>query len=68
MKSHYRAMIGFYGADLGLRVARKHLGWYMDGAATPAALRAEVLTETNPERVLSLIDRAIAPQPGRVAA
>ncbi|MBV1896708.1 MAG: tRNA dihydrouridine synthase DusB, partial [Rhodobacteraceae bacterium] len=26
---HYQSMLGFYGADLGLRVARKHLGWYM---------------------------------------
>ena len=26
VRSHYQAMLGFYGADLGLRVARKHLG------------------------------------------
>ena len=27
---HYEAMLGFYGRDLGVRVARKHLGWYLD--------------------------------------
>ena len=34
---HYEAMLSFYGRDLGGRVARKHLGWYMDDAGTPAA-------------------------------
>jgi tRNA-dihydrouridine synthase B len=41
---HYQAMLSFYGTVLGPRVARKHLGWYMDAAATPVALRREVLT------------------------
>jgi nifR3 family TIM-barrel protein len=41
---HHDAMLSFYGRDLGLRVARKHLGWYMDRAGTPAALRHAVLT------------------------
>jgi tRNA-dihydrouridine synthase B len=37
--AHYEAMLGFYGADLGLRVARKHLGWYLEaaGADPPCA-------------------------------
>jgi tRNA-dihydrouridine synthase B len=34
-RGHYEAMLSFYGRVLGPRVARKHLGWYMDGAATP---------------------------------
>ena len=25
---HYGSILSFYGMDLGLRVARKHLGWY----------------------------------------
>ena len=32
-----QAMLGFYGRDLGLRVARKHLGWYLDGVPASAA-------------------------------
>ncbi|WP_436835938.1 tRNA dihydrouridine synthase DusB [Lentibacter algarum] len=56
---HYEAMLKFYGADLGLRVARKHLGWYMDEAGTPATLRKEVLTSRNPTDVTRLISRAI---------
>ena len=48
----------FYEKALGLRVARKHLGWYMDEAGTPEALRREVLTAM-PERVPSLLPLAL---------
>ncbi|WP_040604794.1 tRNA dihydrouridine synthase DusB [Sagittula stellata] len=59
---HYEAMLDFYGPTLGNRVARKHLGWYMDRAGTPAALRKTVLTERDPARVLSHLREAIVPQ------
>lgn len=57
---HYQAMLGFYGSDLGHRVARKHLGWYMDRAGTAVALRRQVLTERNPAAVLQLLPDALA--------
>ncbi|MCG6557179.1 tRNA dihydrouridine synthase DusB [Ruegeria sp. 1NDH52C] len=57
---HYQAMLDFYGRDLGLRVARKHLGWYMDEAATPAPLRKQVLTARDPEAVLRLLPEALS--------
>ena len=58
---HYQAMLGFYGRDLGLRVARKHLGWYMDAAGTGPGLRRAVLTERAPDRVLRLLPEALGP-------
>jgi nifR3 family TIM-barrel protein len=57
---HYEAMLGFYGVDLGLRVARKHLGWYMDGIDAPEALRREVLTGESPAAVLAALGRVFA--------
>ncbi len=56
---HYEAMLSFYGVELGGRVARKHLGWYMDEAATPAPLRKEILTERDSRKVLRLISPMI---------
>ncbi len=53
---------------LGLRVARKHLGWYMDGAGTPPAFRKRLLTATDPAAVLSLLPDALARAPERAAA
>lgn len=54
---HYEAMLTFYGTKLGLRVARKHLGWYLVDA--PQALRKEILTSATPAHVLSLIPGAV---------
>jgi tRNA-dihydrouridine synthase B len=64
---HYEAMLGFYGPTLGLRVARKHLGWYMDEAATGTALRQRILTERDPAAVLRLLAPALS-DPERAAA
>lgn len=58
---HYQSMLGFYGAELGARVARKHLGWYMDEVETPASLRKSILTEKTPEKVMRLLPDALAP-------
>ena len=56
---HYDEMLRFYGVQLGARVARKHLGWYMDHCNTPSGLRREVLTTRDPAQVLRLIPRAV---------
>ena len=66
--AHYTAILGFYGQDLGLRVARKHLGWYMDEALTPADLRRVILTAKSPDVVLAHLSDALAHAPERVAA
>jgi len=64
---HYQAMLGFYGAELGARVARKHLGWYMDAAGTGPGLRRALLTARNPVDVLQLLPDALLAS-GQVAA
>lgn len=66
--AHYEDMLAFYGRDLGGKVARKHLGWYMDGAGTPPALRKEVLTTKDPGAVLKALPLALAQTSQRAAA
>jgi len=61
VSEHYQDMLKFYGSELGGRVARKHLGWYMDMKQTPAALRKFILTERNPENVLYALPDALGP-------
>ena len=68
ISEHYEAMLRFYGAEIGLRIARKHLGWYADEAAPDATLRAAMMTETDPRAVLALIGRAFGETPMRRAA
>ncbi|MEX0368046.1 MAG: tRNA dihydrouridine synthase DusB [Ruegeria sp.] len=65
--AHYQAILGFYGTDLGLRVARKHLGWYMDAAGTPAPLRRAVLTSRDPAEVIRLLADALTPRKEQAA-
>ena len=65
---HYDAMLAFYGTKLGLRMARKHLGWYMDYAGTPTALRRDVLTATTPEQTIILLPAALDQQDREAAA
>ncbi|MEM1079555.1 MAG: tRNA dihydrouridine synthase DusB [Pseudomonadota bacterium] len=70
---HLEAMLSFYGTELGLKTARKHLGWYMgaraDGLETPKALRRALLTETRPAEALRLIPAALTEAaPAQVAA
>ena len=66
--AHYEAMLSFYGHDLGLRVARKHLGWYLDAALSPAQLRRPVLTARSADAVLALLPEAFDHPCERAAA
>ena len=70
--AHYEAMLDFYGADLGLRVARKQLGWYMDRAGTAPDLRGRILRARTAGEVLDLLPDALTPntkdQDGDLAA
>ena len=57
VSAHYEAMLAFYGISLGLKVARKHLGWYMDTVGTSPDLRQAILTADSPARVLQLLSQ-----------
>lgn len=60
VSGHYEAMLAFYGVSLGLRCARKHLGWYLDETTAEPALRHALLTAEDPARALRLIRTAFA--------
>jgi tRNA-dihydrouridine synthase B len=54
----YGEMLGHYGVDIGMRHARKHLGWALDTAATIAGVSADILKAAR-SRVLTATDSAI---------
>lgn len=56
--AHYEDMLAHYGAAAGLRVARKHLGWYCKGFAGAAELRARLMTLPDPARVRATLIEA----------
>lgn len=53
---HYQLMIAHYGDDVGVRHARKHIGWYLETLApeTPAALKTRMMTSNRTDEVLSI--------------
>jgi nifR3 family TIM-barrel protein len=59
--AHYEAMLGLYGIESGIRVARKHLGWYFDrfAGALDTELRRVALTATVPADVIGAVRAAI---------
>ncbi len=59
-RAHVEAMLAHYGEFIGLRNARKHIGWYLETSGHRAhalkAWRQRLCTETDPQRVLGLLD------------
>ena len=51
-----------------MRVARKHLGWYMDEARAPQALRRSILTAESPDDVLAMLPEALSGQRDQLAS
>jgi nifR3 family TIM-barrel protein len=54
----YGEMLGHYGREVGLRHARKHLGWALDAAAACAKAPADLL-KMHRSRVLTATDPVI---------
>lgn len=70
---HYEAMLGEYGIDIGTRVARKHLGWYLDAnlGEVDADMRRAMMCEKQPQAALDKLDEIMTncvQQDGLVAA
>lgn len=53
---HYQAALSWFGREGGLRLARKHLGWYSRGLPGSAEFRATVNRLGEADAVIRLID------------
>lgn len=57
MRNHYSEMIAHYGEVLGVRAARKHLGWYLARMPGGEALRRKLMTLDCSAAVLKEMDQ-----------
>ena len=48
---HFNAIVSHYGAQPGVKIARKHLGWYSKGLSNSAQFRQEVFQLDTPDAV-----------------
>lgn len=71
---HYEAILSHYGERQGVRIARKHLGWYLDettsaGAAdVPGSVRKTLMTSNQPSEVIRLASDWLSSSNKRTAA
>lgn len=70
-RAHVAGMLEHYGAELGLRNARKHIGWYLVSSGRPEPVvktwRRRLCTQDDPRAVLNDLEQ-FYDQPGRLAA
>lgn len=55
---HYEAILAHYGVQAGLRMARKHLGWYCKGFPGAAEFRGRLMTLDDPAAVRATLAEA----------
>ena len=53
--AHYEDMLSFYGVEAGIRIARKHIGWYASGLPNSAEFRHQVNSSSDAKLVSALI-------------
>ena len=58
---HYRSMLAHYGEDVGIKIARKHLGWYTKGLPGSAEFRNRVNFIAQASDVVNELDRFYEP-------
>ncbi len=65
---HYDAMISHYGTEVGVNMARKHIGWYTRGIHGSAEFRNRVNQIPDPKVVQTMLAEFYAPYRSRAAA
>jgi tRNA-dihydrouridine synthase B len=65
---HFDAMLTHYGVETGVRMSRKHIGWYAKGFPGAAEFRARAMTLADPAAIRAAIRAAWAPAIERQAA
>jgi tRNA-dihydrouridine synthase B len=68
VRTHFEAMLEHYGLETGVRMARKHLGWYSKGLPDSADFRAALNRETDAGKVRSMLASFFLPAAERQAA
>lgn len=55
LMEHWESMLSYYGTETGMRIARKHIGWYSKGLPQSAEFRSAVNNCADASKVRSYI-------------
>ena len=65
---HYQDMLSHYGSEAGMRIARKHVGWYSKGLPASGEFRAAINRIAEPAKAVEAIRTFYSPLIERMAA
>ena len=68
MRAHLRDLYAFYGEAAGVRIARKHIGWYCRDRADAQLFRQSVMQAMSATVQLELVRGYFAALDGATAA
>tara|TARA_R110001592_G_scaffold67101_2_gene205962 strand:+ start:4189 stop:5202 length:1014 start_codon:yes stop_codon:yes gene_type:complete len=68
LRRHYEDILSHYGVHAGVKIARKHIGWYSKGLPGSAEFRADIMGQEDPEVVRRKLAAFYEPQMERAAA
>ncbi len=54
---HVKDIHQFYGNKMGVRIARKHIGWYLDRITSETRFKKRIFAITNPDKQLYEIEK-----------
>jgi len=66
--NQYRETLAFYGEALGVRTARKHLGWYLEALPDGREAKRTICRMTDPTDVMTALEEAFLSASARAAA
>ncbi|MEO9469176.1 tRNA dihydrouridine synthase DusB [Parasphingorhabdus sp.] len=68
LDEHYRDMLTHYGEEVGVKIARKHIGWYTKGMPGSAEFRNLANKEIDATKVLTMLRDFYTPWLDKAAA
>jgi tRNA-dihydrouridine synthase B len=68
LRRHFESILSYYGVEVGVRMARKHMAWYSKGMPGSAEFRSLVNNTMETDRVVQAIDDFFLPLLDRDAA
>lgn len=66
--THLQALHAFYGAERGVRIARKHIGWYLSNVSHSETWRARLMQVATPSEQTELLEAFFDQRPSTAAA
>jgi len=56
MIEHYDMLLSHYGTHQGMKIARKHIGWYVQDWDNTDDIRRQINTENDASKIIKVLE------------